>query len=238
MNCSYFDLFCNHDDFILKEESGGDMNRLFRKLSRIMRINAIDLIKYRHIFDDRKIRQLMKNSFDFNQLFELSSILIKTNNWFYTADHGRFLMPDPNDEIKQRVEYIISGYPEKISGIHIRRGDNIRSTNKSTDDLFKAIIEKEIRDGSSTHFFLSTDSEETEELFLKRYPGLIFLQSNKSFDRSTPDSAKDAFVDMLCLSRTKKIYGSYWSSFSAVASSISGSEFATVEPGLLIQDPR
>jgi hypothetical protein len=102
----------------------------------------------------------------------------------------------------------------------------------STNDLFKKIIEREIMLDNSTHFFLSTDSKETEEMILNSYPGLIFVQNNKSFDRSKTENAKDAFVDLLCLSRAKKIYGSYNSSFSGIASSISGSERIIVEPGM------
>jgi len=74
----------------------------------------------------------------------------------------------------------------------------------STNDLFKKIIEREIELDSTTHFFLSTDSKETEEMILNSYPGLIFVQNNKSFDRSKTENAKDAFVDLLCLSRVKK----------------------------------
>ncbi|TVP97870.1 MAG: hypothetical protein EA359_18970 [Balneolaceae bacterium] len=232
MNCSYFDLFRNHNGFILTEESGRTKNRLFRKFSRIMRLDSIESIKYRDIYDDDKINQLIKTSYDFNQFFKLPSILIKTNAWFYTADHGRFMMPAPADEIEQRVEDIAAKYPENTIGIHIRRGDHRQAKKMSTNDLFNEIIEREIMLDNSTHFFLSTDSKETEEMILNSYPGLIFVQNNKSFDRSTTENAKDAFVDLLCLSRAKKIYGSYNSSFSGIASSISGSEMIIVEPGM------
>jgi len=76
MNCNYFDLFRDHDGFILSEESGRSIYRLFRKFYRKMWIDSIESIKYRDIYDDDKINQLIKTSYDFNRLFEMSSILI------------------------------------------------------------------------------------------------------------------------------------------------------------------
>jgi hypothetical protein len=42
----------------------------------------------------------------------------------------------------------------------------------------------------------------------------------KELNRNSQQGITDAVVDMFCLSKTKYIYGSYWSSFSDIASVI------------------
>ena len=42
----------------------------------------------------------------------------------------------------------------------------------------------------------------------------------KEMNRDTPNGIRDAVVDLYCLSKTKYIYGSYWSSFSDIAARI------------------
>ena len=230
MNCSYHDLFKNHQGFILKDASGVGLKGLINKIKIIPGFKQIGLSNYSIIYNDKKIIELKKNGYDFNRLFEMTSVLIKTHQWFYTAEHGRFMMPEPAVEIRERVKKITDTYPENIIGIHIRMGDNRMAQKLSTLDLFLLHIENEIRLNYPVHFFLSTDSSKTEEILLDKFPDYITVQTNKSLDRSTEKSAKDAFVDMLCLSKTKKIIGSYHSSFSDIAAILSGLEKKIVEP--------
>lgn len=224
MACSYFDLFDNHNGFHIKEYSENRVRRYLDKISRFSGIKMMNINAYKETYDNKKIRELQKNGYDFNRLFDEESIEIKTDCWFYTAEHGRFLMPEPSMEIRQKVDHITAYYPQSIIGVHIREGDNEIAKSVSTIDGFLSKIESEIKHNDSVHFYLSTDSPYTEEMLVNRFPGYFTVQKNKILDRDSAISAKDAFVDMLCLSKTNKIIGSYFSSFSSVAASISGIE--------------
>ena len=80
-------------------------------------------------------------------------------------------------------------------------------------------IDAELSQYPDTHFYLSTDDPETEEQLQSIYGDKILLFP-KEFSRNLPQGIKDAVVDLFCLARTRKIIGSYNSSFSNIAARI------------------
>ena len=58
--------------------------------------------------------------------------------------------------------------------------------------------------------------------YQKAFPGRIVAQPVQSVRRDTLAGMQDAVVDLFCLSRTRKLLGSYWSSFSDMAAELSG----------------
>ena len=141
------------------------------------------------------------------------------NVWIATphqfADVGHYEIFRPVEEIRRRAEKIV---PEgsRYIGFHIRRGDNVRSIRMSPTSLFTDKMEELLKQGEE-RFFLSTDSESEEERIRQRFGERIITAGNKVLDRNRPQGIKDALVDLLCLSRSAEIYGSYWSSFSETA---------------------
>jgi len=73
-------------------------------------------------------------------------------------------------------------------------------------------------------FFLATDSPE-EEQDMKKLFGDRIITFAKKLDRNNPEAIQDALVDLLCLSKTRKIIGSFYSSFSDIAADIGYIEF-------------
>lgn len=130
-------------------------------------------------------------------------------------------------DIQQSVDdFLQKNWKENTVGIHIRRTDHRSdfssnsaiSQKLSTDEGFFQRIEAELLD-SSTNFFLATDNQITQELLIKRYPEKIISRCH-TFDASKlrQTGVKDAVVDLYLLSKTRKIIGSYYSSFSTYAS--------------------
>lgn len=113
-------------------------------------------------------------------------------------------------------------------GVHIRRSDHEAAMEFSTLQKFTAAMDAELKLDSTTTFFLATDCRTTEENLRQLYPGKIFAFPKASYNRNTPRGIKDAVVDLYALSKTNKILGSYYSSFSQVAAEISGIEEVTV----------
>lgn len=76
--------------------------------------------------------------------------------------------------------------------------------------------------------FLSSDSKENIIRLSKLFPNNIFYHESPSYDRNDNEAIKNAVIDLFCLSKTNKIYGSYCSSFSEVAAEMGQIEYNAV----------
>lgn len=145
------------------------------------------------------------------------NLWIKTWHQFMPSpiDYGFF---KPKKKYSAAADGIING--EDVIGLHIRRTDNSRSIQFSPLSLFFDKIDDEISKNFSVRFFVATDSPSDDGALRKRYGERIILRPEKELSRNSPRGIEDALIDVLCLSKCKKIYGSFWSSFSEVASYI------------------
>lgn len=129
----------------------------------------------------------------------------------------------PSSKIQCRVKEITSAFSENTIGVHIRRTDNHNSIRYSPDSLFFEQLNRQIERKPNTCIFLATDSDYTKALFAKKY-GKRVVTSEKTADRSTVQGIEEALAEMYSLANTRLILGSYYSSFSEVASEIGGRE--------------
>lgn len=135
----------------------------------------------------------------------------------------------PQRDIEMAVNLLINDYKENLVGVHIRRTDNIESIKRSCTESFVNKMKEEIKLNKNTYFYLATDSSEEEIALKKIFGDRIIVQDNKALDRDSEMGIKCALIDLLCLSKTKKIFGSYYSSFSEVAANIGGISLYIVE---------
>ena len=129
----------------------------------------------------------------------------------------------PIQSIEQKIKAIEKSYFEKTIGLHIRRTDSKLSIELSPTSLFVDKINLELSENPETYFFLATDDLDVQTQLTKIYSGRIIIY-NKEFSRKTVGATQDAVVDLFCLSKTSKIYGSFYSSFSKMAAKLSRSE--------------
>lgn len=130
----------------------------------------------------------------------------------------------PNPFIWHLIQDRIKMFPCKTVGLHIRRGDNTWSIEKSPLSLFIAKMEEEIKADPDVSFYIASDSlEEKQEL--KRRFGDRVITTLDSVRRDTTDGMVDAVVELYALSCTSKIYGSHGSTFSILAGQISNVKF-------------
>lgn len=129
----------------------------------------------------------------------------------------------PQPEIHKRIEEITAKFAENTVGVHIRRTDNYESIRRSPLKLFIERLEQELRNDSATIFYLATDSEEVKAEMKRRFAGHV-ITSDKKADRESLDGMKAAVVELFCLSQTRKIIGSDFSSYSQLAAEIGGIE--------------
>jgi hypothetical protein len=135
--------------------------------------------------------------------------------------HNHYKVFSPTNEIQNRIENKTSCFSQYTIGLHVRQTDNTIAIDNSPIELFKIKIEEEIAKNSKANFFLATDSPEVEKELINEFGAKIIVTS-KELNRNSENGIMDALVDMYCLSHTKLIYGSYWSSFSEVAALIGG----------------
>jgi hypothetical protein len=224
----FTDLFINKEiNFISGEEYFVHTNKIFNLQSSICK--SYDRLSY-------TFHESIKNIF----------YKIMTEDFCYSGDSClEYMMPQffkeqncfysylqPVQFIQDKIDKIYNNnFNNNTVGVHIRRGDAWNSTCKnqfkvSDDRSFFKLIDEEINKNPNVNFFLSTDSKATNAIFLNKYRDKIFYNTDKTFFNSVcmhepKYHQDDAVVDLFLLSKTSKIIGSNWSSFSSVSSKIS-----------------
>lgn len=154
------------------------------------------------------------------ELVENKNLFLQTNlDILFDGDYSIF-------EAKRSVIEELNNVScdENTVGLHIRRTDNANAIKYSPTELFFSKVEEELCSNPETKFYLATDDPQEEKLFIERYGHRIVVYQKNSLDRNNPLAIKDALVDLYNLSRCRKIYGSYWSSFSDTAALWTGIE--------------
>ena len=83
-------------------------------------------------------------------------------------------------------------------------------------------IEQELKIQPDTKFYLATDDAKEEERLAVRFRDAIITNQNKTLERDSIAGMHDALIDLYCLSKTDKIFGSYYSSFTDIAADMNG----------------
>lgn len=148
---------------------------------------------------------------------------LKGKNLVYTChtltdDYNVGKIFEPSNDINMMIEAIKPKLINSI-GIHIRYTDNLTSKIFSPLDLFYKKLDEELISNAETNFFLATDSAFIKTSLRARY-GQRVIYNDIILDRSEKAGIQGAVADLWCLSLTKKIYGSFFSSFSEVAANI------------------
>jgi hypothetical protein len=129
----------------------------------------------------------------------------------------------PVKELRECIDRYRGSLGDAV-GLHIRRAENEKSRNYSPTELFIAAIQEEIKDDPAVRFFLATDSEEEEAFLTGKFNGRLLVHSKQSLRRDGPTAIRDAVIDLYCLAACRKIYGSFWSSFSETAQRLGSAE--------------
>lgn len=146
---------------------------------------------------------------------------LRSASKFY--DPCNFDVFHPVKELREVIDRYQGSLRDAI-GLHIRRADNERSRTCSPTELFETAMQDELRADPSVRFFLATDSNEEEMLLSERFGDRLLTHPKQSLRRDDPAAIRDAVVDLYCLSACRKIYGSFWSSFSETAQQLGSAE--------------
>ncbi len=114
-------------------------------------------------------------------------------------------------------------------GVHIRRTDNQVCINNSPLEVFIDAMEREIENDDKVTFYIASDDLDTILELKKRFGERIYYMSEKNFERDSDRGIADAFAELICLSHSKKIIGSFYSTYSRIAAMLSGIELEVVK---------
>ncbi len=127
----------------------------------------------------------------------------------------------PKESVRKIIDDIVSSFSPNTYGIHIRRTDNAPSIEVSSIGIFENAIIQKLEAEPDTRFFLCTDDKQTKE-YLQRKFGHRMITYHSILKRNSKQGIMDAVIELWSLACTKEIWGSYYSSYSEIASSING----------------
>lgn len=203
-------------------------NQLFEKIPniKVINTNAIttkiiyfvvkNILRFK-IVNKQTILQKFKRTDNINELFFLNkNNIIETDIDFFMPNFSLSffkLLPELQKTVNQ---FVLHHQLNTTIGLHIRRSDNNVSIKNSPIELFEQKINQELELNNKQQFFLASDSEEVINEFKAKYPNkIITFANNKS--RNEEAGIQEALIELYLLSKTYKVYGSYWSSFSEMA---------------------
>ena len=146
---------------------------------------------------------------------------------FYN-DYELFNVFFPINSIQKRMDEQLSLLSPHTIGIHIRRTDITVSVKYSPLSAFIEKMQQEITKNSEVNFYVASDSQEEKEKLINIFGDRIITVKN-DLKRNTKNGIIDALVELYTLASTKKIYGSFQSSYSLLASEINGSPIEIVK---------
>lgn len=126
---------------------------------------------------------------------------------------------NPTTELEERIDKIVQNFPFNTIGVHIRRSDNQRSIANASIEDFKEKMREEINYNPRVVFYLATDDAIVKNEIKKEF-GERIIAPEFELSRGSTKGMKDALVDLICLSRTSRIIGSFYSSYTEMAASI------------------
>ncbi len=224
LNCSFHELFHEipNTEFIAKRKKFDLVKTMNQKkpIDRLMALTVNKMLGIDYCIKDTEGIILTRNAaYDaFRSAKKYKSLYIKTCSQFGTDD-SLFSLFKPAPDLETIIHQRCQQFSEHTYGLHIRRTDHVDAINSSPLEAFIAIIERELTLHADSKFYLSTDDPATVTTLRKQFP-LAVISYEKDFSRDTPQGIKDAVIDMFCLSRTRKIFGSFKSSFSETAAKV------------------
>lgn len=221
--CDFHDLYEVDDKFVVKNY--GFIYKLLKKALKspllkaaIYRMYSIDF----SLFDKDIEAYVWSTGSD---IINYQKLPQKVRNYFFSTCHEfdfdrKYLSClRPVKSIRDMVDKNTLSFTGKTIGIHIRRTDNLESITESPVDRFIQAMRYEVEADPAVNFFLATDDPEVESMLIQKFAGKVCIYK-KDYSRSTEKGIKDAMVDLYSLANTCKIYGSYYSSYSHLASRI------------------
>lgn len=179
-----------------------------------------NLLFNKSIFDEKQLLSMDDKKTEILQLIQTSNkVLIRSGLEYYNFDLKDYCNYfQASGLVNSLLCCIIKNFNTSVYGFHIRRTDNIESIKHSPIDLFIEEADK-LLSIDENKIFLASDSEDVKVIFKEKYKDRVIITPYAAA-RDTKDGMIWAFAEMIALSKTKAIYGSYYSSYSEAAAKL------------------
>ena len=149
---------------------------------------------------------------------------------FYNKKREFYKLLIPKRPILEEIDRFAKNFTEKTIGVHIRAGDLLENRWKKKEPSylnFEIMMRKCLKEDRETIFFLCSDSYEVISYFKRSFPRRILTYDQNRFkqdkiERFSVDGTKNALIELFLLSKTKKLIGTKFSSFSYEAATLGG----------------
>lgn len=222
---SFSGLFQTPEEIYRLEEFTSD----FLKLKRLKICRALDVRRPRSYCLQKDVKELLDLDFDFRQFNHRNRLHFRTLSRFFRP-YGIKRLFRPIPAIQQVIDNRCADF-ENCVGVHIRRTDHGPSKKYSPTSMFVDRMKRELQETDCKMFFVATDDESEEELLKHTFGDRVITHPKMNRARDNSEAIQDAVIDLFCLSRTNRIIGSAFSSFTEMAAEIEGipMEFAAGE---------
>lgn len=209
LGCPFEKIFRPTDKFrVINIYSKWNLKKLFYQLTSMLSGSFIGNEEIRSHRQDGALDDAFVSSLG-------AQVYIATEEHFYPChDYSAFV---PADGVSARIEEKKQELGDHSVGVHIRRTDNLPAIGKSSTDHFILSMKKELEADPETVFYLATDDLSEEEKLREAFPGKIISNRERDLSRNSIAGIQDAMLDLYCLASTRKIIGSYFSSFTDIA---------------------
>ena len=136
----------------------------------------------------------------------------------------------PRGEIMNRINSITAQFSENTIGVHIRRTDHIKAMAACSVEDYEFEMERLTKVDDNVKFFLATDDAGVKQRLETKFAGRIITQQTR-LSRSDSEGMLGSVVDLWTLAATKKIIGSFGSSYSELAAELGGIEMVLPSRG-------
>ncbi len=206
----------------------GEQKRILSEINKLGKKSIItnDLLTDIYILEDITVKEMDANFIPKAKaiygpmLFDKNTIYISSCYRIYPLENP-YTSFTPIESVRNKIDAATTDFQDVI-GLHIRRSDHETSKAISTTERFAEIIDTELVNNPNNKFFISTDDEITKIKLVESYGDKVLSNEVSSYDRNSSEAIVDAVVDLFCLSRTNKIYGSHHSTFSQTAADLGG----------------
>jgi hypothetical protein len=236
LNCPFYALFEHHDRFIVERRLSDNAGYFFHSVLTRARLLQKVTVTNEAIYAKREEGWKQE---DFRKYFlgllKTGTLVIETDWNFYPSSPDNFSMLKPVEELQGKIESVTRHFPHDVIGVHIRRADHQTAIEESPLELFELSIQNEKTRNPSFRFFLSTDSLPIQQRLAAKW-GTDCITFSRDKSRSNEAGVKEALVDLYCLAATKKILGSYWSSFSETAAALHNTPLQIIRRNQIASD--
>ena len=136
----------------------------------------------------------------------------------------------PREDIMSRINALTAHFSENTIGVHIRRTDHIKAMAACSVEDYEAEMERQANADANVKFFLATDDAAVKHRLETKFAGRIITQQTR-LSRSDSEGMLGSVVDLWALAATKKIIGSFGSSYSELAAELGGIEMVLPSRG-------